>query len=173
MDTEDQKDREIAAAFSRVKRLEKLVPGSPEANRETISALKTFKGSCYRRRGWWFISWVTLPWMSWSAPFARLRSGEGVCTTRRLFRRFKHEETARRWLAKIVLGLAVAEAARKYVTFFPDPIDETVAELNAKRSPDAPRATRTEAAYHILRQRLDLDDGEPAPTPPKAAPARN
>jgi hypothetical protein len=128
-------------------------------NTETISAICRFKGACYKRHGAWWISWVPLAWM--------------MCGGQRRYRRFVLEATARRWLDKIVTELAKADRAHKWSALHPDPIDETVAEMNAKRSPDAPRATRTEAASHILRQGLDLDDGEPTPTPPKAAPARN
>jgi hypothetical protein len=81
------------------------------------------------------------------------------------------EETARRLLVKITLQLERGEAAHQACKLYPDPIDEVVAEMNAGRSPDAPRATRKDAVAHIFRQGIDFTGG--TPPKPKAAPTLN
>lgn len=152
------------AAFKRSTQLDELLrSASPAENScHVIAALKRFKGSCYQAKGAWWISWVPLRWMKHGGW--------------RRYRRFVKEETARRWLVKITLQLERGEAARQACKLYPDPIDEVVAEMNAGRSPDAPRATRKDATAKILREGPDLTPAfpvSPKTSNPKAGPALN
>jgi len=155
MDKKGEIDRKRRLAWERGRLLNHLQPGSPEAIRETIAALTRYKCKCYasrRHSRCWLISWVPAAWMKFGGS--------------RCYRRFVHEETARRWLIKIVVGLPRAQVAHEVCKLYPDPIDEEVQRLNSQRSPDSPRATRKDAINSILRTGLYFPPKEVVPSCP-------